>query len=243
MKNNDCTSQAECNLCRIALNRKYRLDNFAARESNLLAQAAARAVAELQTSTPLFVYGSTGLGKTHLLQGIGNHVQQGNHAARICYCTGETFMHALIESFRSKALNDFRRTFREIDLLLFDNAQFLSGKAATQEEFLQLFDLMRLADKPIVMAADRHPKAIKHLGRKLRSRITGGLIVEITQPDAVERAAILTYKATEYGLNLSDEVITFVSEIDFSDTRELEALLLRHAALQNLAGKEQNIPS
>ncbi len=219
-----------------SLNTKYTFETFIVGNSNRLAHAAALAVAEHpgESYNPLFIYGGTGLGKTHLLHALGQHpIVQGK---RVLYVSSETFTNDLINSIRNQATSEFRRVYREIDVLLIDDIQFIGGKESTQEEFFHTFNHLHSANKQIVISSDRHPRQIPTLEDRVRSRFEGGMITDIQPPDLEMRIAILRTKADALAASVPSEVIDFIAHKVQSNIRELEGALTRvlgYAQLMN----------
>jgi chromosomal replication initiator protein len=218
------------------LNPKYTFETFIVGNSNRLAHAATLAVAEHpgESYNPLFLYGGTGLGKTHLLHALGQHPNvQGR---RVLYVSSETFTNDLINAIRNQTTPEFRRVYREIDVLLIDDIQFIGGKESTQEEFFHTFNHLYSANKQIVISSDRHPRAIPTLEDRVRSRFEGGMITDIQPPDLEMRIAILRTKADALGIAVPSEVIDFIAHKVQSNIRELEGALTRilgYARLMN----------
>ncbi len=231
------------------LNPRYTFDNFVVGPSNELAQAAALAVTKNlgKKYNPLFIYGGVGLGKTHLIQAIGNQVKKENQVKKVKYVTSERFTSEVISALRSGSLrpndiDDFKKRWREIDLLIIDDIQFLAGKEKTQEEFFYTFNALYDAGKQIVLSSDRPPKSIQTLEERLRSRFEGGMIADISYPDLETRIAILKSKAGEKSVVLSDEVFEYIAQNIKKNVRELEGALNRLiAANYQLNQKELNL--
>lgn len=216
------------------LNPKYTFDMYIVGNSNRLAHAACMAVAErpAEAYNPLFIYGGTGLGKTHLLHALGWIPQL--RGKQVVYVSSETFTNELINSIRTQTAEEFRRAYREVDVLLIDDIQFIAGKETTQEEFFHTFNSLHGLNKQIVISADRHPRAISTLEERLRSRFEGGLIADIQPPDFETRAAILRFKAEAQPMAVPSDVIDFLSRKIQSNIRELNGALTRVVAYAQL---------
>ncbi|MCX6813014.1 MAG: chromosomal replication initiator protein DnaA [Candidatus Azambacteria bacterium] len=231
------------------LNPRYTFDNFIVGSSNELAQAAALAVTKNlgKKYNPLFIYGGVGLGKTHLIQAIGNQVKKEDQTKKVKYVTSERFTSEVISALRSGSLrpndiDDFKKRWREIDLLIIDDIQFLAGKEKTQEEFFYTFNALYDAGKQIILSSDRSPKSIQTLEERLRSRFEGGMIADISYPDLETRIAILKSKAGEKSVILSDEVFEYIAQNIKKNVRELEGALNRLIASNyQLNQKELNL--
>jgi len=222
----------------IILKSKYTFDNFVVGNSNRFAHAACLAVAQspAKSYNPLFVYGGVGLGKTHLMQAIGNHIIQYNNQSEvnILYISSEKFTNELINSIRDDRTVAFRDKYRNVDLLLIDDIQFLAGKERTQEEFFHTFNTLYDSNKQIVITSDRPPQEIPTLEDRLISRFEWGLITDIQPPDLETRIAILRKKAQTENLNIPDEVINFIAEKIPSNIRQLEGALNKLIAFSTL---------
>ena len=219
---------------------RYSFSNFVVGPSNRLAHAAAMAVASNPSFSynPLFIYGGVGLGKTHLLHSIGNECEE--KGLNVLYVSSEEFTNDLIQSIRSQKTQAFREKYRECDVLLIDDIQFIAGKESTQEEFFHTFNTLHGQNKQIVIAADRSPKSMSTLEDRLRSRFEGGLIADIQPPDIETRMAILQEKMAMSHRNVSDDVLRLIAKNLKSNIRELEGALNRVMAYADLRGIEPN---
>ena len=222
------------------LNPKYTFESFVCGPSNQFAYAASQAVANKPATNynPLFIYGGVGLGKTHLVNAIGNQILAKNPRAKICYYSSEKFMNEMINSLRYKKMDEFRNKFRKMDLLLIDDIQFMAGKEATQEEFFHTFNALYESHKQIVVTSDKFPKDIPGLEERLRSRFEWGLIADIQPPGMETKVAILKKKSDMHMVNLPDDVALFLAEGATSNIRELEGMLIRLEAFASLTGQE-----
>lgn len=225
------------------LNPKYTFDNFVIGSSNRFAHAAAAAVAENpgKAYNPLLIYGDSGLGKTHLLHAIGHYVRQYFTDARVRYVSTEEMTNDFINAISEGRSATFRRTYRDVDVLLIDDIQFLENKVQTQEEFFHTFNTLHNAQKQIVMTSDRHPKAFENLEQRLRSRFEWGLITDVQPPDLETRIAILKRKAASEHLSLPPEVLEFIGSRIQTNIRELEGALIRVSAFASLNGQDVDL--
>ncbi len=225
------------------LSPRYTFETFVVGDSNQFSHAASLAVAENPGATynPLFLYACAGLGKTHLLNAIGHHLHMKNPTAKICYIRAESFMNELINGIRYEKMNDFREKYRNMDLLLIDDIQFIAGKERTQEEFFHTFNTLYESHKQIVVASDKFPKNIPELDDRLRSRFEWGLIADIQPPDTETKVAILKKKADANGASISNDVAFFLANNIHSNIRELEGLLNRLLAFASLNKSEITI--
>jgi len=222
------------------LNPKYTFNSFVVGSNNRLAHAASLAVAETPSRAynPLFIYGGVGLGKTHLLHAVGHYVIAHNISERVVYLSSEKFTNQFINSIRDNKTVDFRNKYRNIDILLIDDIQFLAGKEQTQEEFFHTFNALHENSKQIVISSDRPPKEIPKLEDRLRSRFEWGLITDIHSPDLETRIAILRKKSQNEGIFIPDEILTFIAQKIETNIRELEGALVRIIAYASLEDKQ-----
>ncbi len=227
---------------RIKLNPNYSFDSFIIGSSNNFAHAASMAVAQspARAYNPLFIYGGVGLGKTHLMQAIGNYVVTGTQS-RIAYMSCEAFTNEYIDAIQNKSLVSFRKKYRQADLLLIDDIQFLAGKERMQEEFFHTFNALFDQHKQIVLTCDRPASEIPSIENRLVSRFEWGLVTELEAPDVETRIAILRNKQKRFNLALPDEVIQFVAERIRTNIRRLEGALIRVASYASLTGRELNV--
>lgn len=221
------------------LNPRYTFDNFVVGPFNELPQAAAWAVSQNPgfVYNPLFVYGGVGLGKTHLLQAIGNEVLKKSLQKRTKYVSSEKFTSGIVNSIKNHSVERFKSLYKDIDVLIIDDIQFLAGKEKTQEEFFHIFNNLYEKNKQIIISSDRPPKAISALEERLRSRFEGGMIADISLPDFETRVAILKTKSQEKKVNFSDEILEYIASNIQRNIRELEGALNRLAAYQKLNGR------
>ena len=225
------------------LNPKYVFDSFVVGNSNRMAHAASLAVAEspAQAYNPLFLYGNSGLGKTHLMHSIGHFILDRNPQAKVLYVTSETFTNELINSIQNNKNEEFRNKYRNIDVLMIDDIQFISKKEGTQEEFFHTFNALYESNKQIIISSDRPPREIETLEDRLRSRFEWGLTVDIQPPDYETRMAILRKKEELEGYNIDNEIIKYIATNVKSNIRELEGALTKIVASSKLNNKEINL--
>jgi chromosomal replication initiator protein len=226
------------------LNHKYTFDSFVIGSSNRFAHAAALAVAEApaQAYNPLFIYGGTGLGKTHLLQAVAGYVAAHSRHFSVRYVTSETFMNDFINSLRDKRIEGFKQRYRHYDLLLIDDIQFFEHKERIQEEFFHTFNSLYEAGRQIVISSDRPPRAIATLEARLRSRFEWGLITDIQAPDLETRIAILRKKVKTDAIHVPDsQLLTFIASRISTNIRELEGALTRVVAFSSLTGRPMTV--
>jgi chromosomal replication initiator protein len=220
----------------VQLDTKFTFETFVAASSNRLAHAAAQAVAETpgRSYNPLFIYGDSGLGKTHLLHAIGNYVTENYPRRKVLYVTTETFMNDFVDSLRTSTTLTFKRRYRDCDVLLIDDVQFMERKEGLQEEFFHTYNDLKGASKQIVLTSDRPPKSIETLEDRLRSRFLSGLITEIDPPDLETRLAILRSKSLSENQEVPDDVLEFIASHVKDNIRELEGALTRICAFAKL---------
>ena len=222
------------------LNPRYVFESFVVGNSNRMAHAASLAVAEApaRAYNPLFLYGNVGLGKTHLMHSIAHYILAKKPETKVLYVTSETFTNELINSISNNKNEEFRNKYRNIDVLLIDDIQFIAQKERTQEEFFHTFNALHGSSKQIILSSDRPPREIKTLEERLRSRFEGGLIADIQPPDIETRIAILRNKARSEGYVVSDNVLSFIATYIETNIRELEGALTRIVLYASLTNKD-----
>jgi chromosomal replication initiator protein len=225
------------------LNPRYTFESFVVGAGNQFAHAACYAVANdpAKSYNPLFIYGGVGLGKTHLLHAIGNHTRERNPRVHVAYITSEKFTNELIFSLRTSRMHDFKEKYRNVDVLLVDDIQFIAGKQRTQEEFFHTFNELYSSRKQIVVSSDKFPKEISDLEERIQSRFEWGLVADIQPPDLETRLAILNRKAEADQIALPPDVSLFLATMIKNNIRELEGSLIRIGAHASLTKREINI--
>ena len=221
-------------------NFEYTFDNFIVGSSNKFAHAACVAVANMPAKNynPLFIYGPSGIGKTHLLYAITNHLRQKNPNVKVIYIKGEDFTNQMIDCLSRQAMPEFREKYRDCDVLLIDDIQFIGGKVSTQEEFFHTFNALYEGRKQIILTSDRQPREIKTLEDRLKTRFEWGLIADIQAPDLELRIAIIKKKAEQVGVELPEDVLTFLAENLRSNIRQIEGAIKKLGARVFLSGEQ-----
>ena len=239
----DLSSEKKKSLADRNLNPKYVFDSFVVGNSNRMAHAASLAVAEqpAHAYNPLYLYGNSGLGKTHLMHSIGHFVLDKTPDAKVLYVTSETFTNELINSIQNNKMEEFRNKYRKIDLLMIDDIQFIAKKESTQEEFFHTFNALYENSKQIVISSDRPPKELKPLEERLISRFEWGLTVDVQSPDYETRIAILRKKAERDHITVPDDVMAYIAKNIASNIRELEGALTRIVAFAKLTNQDISI--
>lgn len=225
------------------LNPKYTFGNFIVGSFNELAQAAGKAITKHIGTlyNPLFIYGGVGLGKTHLLQAIGNEIIQKYPSKKVQYLSSEKYASELVDAISKKGMDTFKNKYKKIDVLIIDDIQFIAGKEKTQEEFFHTFNALYQGNKQIIISSDRPPKAISTLEERLRSRFEGGMIADISYPDIETRLAILKTKIKEKDFEMSEDVLNFIAANITKNIRELEGALNRLIAFSQINGAAPNL--
>jgi chromosomal replication initiator protein len=226
------------------LNPRYKFDNFIKGEGNQLARAAAGAISDNPGGTsfnPFFVYGGVGLGKTHLIQAIGNKILDNFPDKKIIYLSSDTFTVEFVEAIQSNKVNEFSNFYRNMDVLIIDDIQFLIGKEKTQDLFFQIFNILHQSRKQIILSSDKPPKDLKGLDDRLISRFQWGLTADIQPPDFETRIAILKKKSEDYGMNIANDILEYIASNITSNIRELEGCLIKLLANVSLNSKEINL--
>lgn len=238
------TTSTPSNRQSISLNDKYNFENFIVGSGNELAYAACQAIAANPGTkyNPLFIYGGVGLGKTHLIQAVGNGIKQQNPDVKIVYVSTETFVNEFLDSIRFKK-QGFADKYRRADVLIVDDIQFIAGKEKTQEEFFHTFNALHQANKQVIITSDKPPKAIPTLEERLRSRFEWGMTIDIQPPDLETRQAILQAKAQSHDFIVSDEVIEYIAKTIQTNIRELEGSLNQLIAFCELRNITPDIPT
>ena len=225
------------------LNPSYTFENFIVGDNNNFCQAVGLSASELTNNqfNPLFIHSGVGLGKTHLVNAIGNEALIKNASSKVCYLSSESFTNDLITSIKSNKMSTFRDKYRTVDILIIDDVQFLEGKEATQEEFFHTFNSLVENGKKVILTADRSPSELSSLTDRLRSRFEGGLIADIQPPNLETRMAILSLKGNLLGLVLNNDVVEYIAQVYSGNIRELEGALKRVHAYLSFSGQELNL--
>lgn len=221
------------------LNPRYTFDTFVVGPFNQLAHAAAKAVIDHPGATynPLFIYGSTGHGKTHLIQAIGNYFKKSHTNKKVLYVTSEKFAVDYINSVRAGTANNFKNQYRQYDVLIMDDVQFIANTEKTQEELFHLFNALRDNNKQIVFSSDKHPMLLPGFEDRLKGRFSGGMIAEIPEPDVESRTAIIQAKLEQHGFSIPEDIVQFIAESVRGNIRELEGVLNMIVCKSQLKGK------
>ena len=225
------------------LNPKYTFENFVIGPFNEIAYAAAMAVVEEpgKNYNPLFIYGGVGLGKTHLMQAVGNKIKENSANKKIKYIPAEKLISTIVNAIRNNSIEELKKTLRELDVLIVDDIQFIAGKDKTQEEFFHTFNSLYQKNKQIILSSDRHPNSIPAITERLKSRFEGGMIADINMPDYETRIAILKQKTEEKGMELPKEVLDFVANNIQKNIRELESALNRLIIFKKANNKNPSV--
>ncbi len=226
------------------LNSKYRFENFIKGENNQLARAAAYAISENPGATsfnPLFIYGGVGLGKTHLIQAIGNRILENDESKRVIYLSSDIFTVEFVEAIQNNTVNDFSNFYKSMDVLIIDDIQFLIGKEKTQDLFFHIFNALHQSGKQIILSSDKPPKDLAGLKERLVSRFQWGLTTDIQPPDFETRIAILKNKSETYGIEISNVILEYIATNITSNIRELEGCLIKLLANASLGSSEINL--
>lgn len=236
-------SSALTHTYRLGLNERYTFENFIVGSGNELAYAACQAIAQSPGTkyNPLFIYGGVGIGKTHLIQAVGNAVLANNPNAHIVYVSTEQFVQEFLDAIRFKKNTDFAGYYRSADVLIIDDIQFIAGKEKTQEEFFHTFNALHQANKQVIISSDKPPKSIPTLEERLRSRFEWGMSIDMQTPDFETRCAIIQTKANTHGINLPSDVVEYLSNLVQSNIRELEGVLNQLLAFCEMRGLEPDI--
>ncbi len=225
------------------INPRYIFENFVQGEGNQLARAAAYAISDKPGATsfnPLFIYGGVGLGKTHLIQAIGNRILQTDSSKKVIYLSSDIFTVEFVEAIQTNKVNEFSNFYKNMDVLIIDDIQFLIGKEKTQDLFFHIFNTLHQSGKQIILSSDKPPKDLKGLNERLVSRFQWGLSADMQPPDFETRIAILKNKSNSYGIDLSNEIIEYIAHNITSNIREMEGCLIKLLANSSLSAKEIN---
>lgn len=226
------------------LNPRYTFENFIKGEGNQLARAAAGAISDNPGGTsfnPFFIYGGVGLGKTHLIQAVGNKILENFPSKKVIYLSSDTFTVEFVEAIQSNKVNEFSNFYRNMDVLIIDDIQFLLGKEKTQDLFFQIFNILHQSRKQIILSSDKPPKDLKGLDDRLISRFQWGLTADIQPPDLETRIAILKKKSEDYGMDISNDILEYIASNITSNIRELEGCLIKLLANVSLNSREINL--